>query len=303
MGTGPVTGAVPAPTAPAGSPRSEQDAAFLARFEARMRTPIIVSAILPLLIAPEAGNWVGVLVGVATWVVFLVDFVVHTRRLHHYTSTGLGRFDLAVVVLTAPWFLLPGAQAGGFVVLLRLARLARLVMASRGAKTLFQRIGRIALLALGVVLVAALVAYHAEHPTNPEFATVGDALWWGIVTLTTVGYGDIVPKTPTGRWAGVMIMVTGIAVLGVLAGSLASFFRLDQEAAPGGAAPAGPGDVAPAAVAPESPSVADVPLGATGSVGDTGPLETLVDEIAALRRQVDWLSARLVGDVDHDDER
>ena len=47
------------------------------------------------------------------------------------------------------------------------------------------------------------------------------------MTLTTVGYGDIVPKTSVGRLAGLMIMFTGIAVLGVLAGSLASFFRLD----------------------------------------------------------------------------
>jgi hypothetical protein len=52
----------------------------------------------------------------------------------------------------------------------------------------------------GVVVLGSLVAYHAEHPTNPGFATIGDALWWGIVTLTTVGYGDIVPKTPAGRW-------------------------------------------------------------------------------------------------------
>jgi voltage-gated potassium channel len=48
------------------------------------------------------------------------------------------------------------------------------------------------------------------------------------VTLTTVGYGDIVPETTAGRAAGVMIMLTGIAVLGLLAGSLASFFRLDK---------------------------------------------------------------------------
>ena len=41
------------------------------------------------------------------------------------------------------------------------------------------------------------MAYYAEHPTNREFATVGDALWWGIVTLTTVGYGDIVPQWST----------------------------------------------------------------------------------------------------------
>ncbi len=45
--------------------------------------------------------------------------------------------------------------------------------------------------------------------------------------MTTVGYGDIVPKTSVGRWAAVTIMLTGVAVIGVLAGSLASFFRLE----------------------------------------------------------------------------
>jgi voltage-gated potassium channel len=211
-----------------GEPRSERDAAVLDRFNARMQVPIVVSAILPLVIVPESNGWVGVTVGVLTWLVFLLDYVVHARRLVRYGRTRLGRFDLFVVIATAPWFLIPGAQAGQFVVLLRLARLARLVMASRGARRLFERLGRVAAIAGGVVFFGSLVAYHAEHPINPQFATVGDALWWGIVTLTTVGYGDIVPKTETGRWAAVTIMITGIAVLGLLAGSLASFFRLDE---------------------------------------------------------------------------
>ena len=125
------------------------------------------------------------------------------------------------------------------------------------------------------------MAYFAEHPTNPEFATVGDALWWGIVTMTTVGYGDIVPKTSTGRWAAVVIMLTGVAVLGLLAGSLASFFRLDKGAAAGGevadgdaSAEAGPSDAA------ADPATA---LGA------------LVTEVAALRQQVALLSEHVAG--------
>jgi voltage-gated potassium channel len=194
-----------------------------------MRIPIIVSAILPLIVVPESGGAVAIFVGVATWLVFLLDLVVQVRHRYRYLGTRLGRFDLFVVVATAPWFLIPGFQAGRFVVLLRLARLARLVVASRGSRRLFERLGRVALVAAGVTIVGSLVAYYAEHPTNPEFATVGDALWWGIVTLTTVGYGDIVPKTPTGRWAAVAIMVTGIAVLGLLSGSLASFFRLGSD--------------------------------------------------------------------------
>ena len=220
----PVTAAAPGP----GQPRSEHDGAALARFTARVRLPILLAAVLPIFIVPEPGDWVAVVVGVVSWLVFLVDLVVSERRRVRYLSTALGRFDLMVVVLTAPWFLLPGAQAGSFVVLLRLARLARVVMVSRGAKRLFERLGRVAVVALAVVFLGAAVAYHAEHPTNPGFATFGDALCWGVVTLTTVGYGDIVPKTSAGRWAGVMIMLSGISVVGLLAGSLASFFRLDR---------------------------------------------------------------------------
>jgi len=238
-----------------------------------MQLPIVVSAIVPLVVVPESTGWVGVVVGVVTWLVFLVDYVVHARHLEHYGHTAFGRFDLFVVIATAPWFLFPGAQAGGFVVLLRLARLARLVMATRGARRLFERLGRVALAAGGVVVIGSLVAYHAEHPTNPGFATVGDALWWGIVTLTTVGYGDIVPKTEAGRWVAVTIMVTGIAVLGVLAGSLASFFRLDK----GNNSDEAPTGEPASTVAPSSDAA----------------LQALAAEVSALRRQLEALTARL----------
>ena len=185
----------------------------------------------PLLFLPSGNHTIlAALINIAALVVFLVDFLVHERKLEHYLATWLGKFDFLVVVLTAPWFLLPGAQPTRFVILIRLARVARLVMAGSGARRLFRRLGHVAIVAVGVVFLGAAVAYRAEHPPNAGFKTYGDALWWAVVTLTTVGYGDIVPKTQVGRVDGVMIMVTGIAVLGVLAGSLSSFFRFTSRA-------------------------------------------------------------------------
>ncbi len=82
-----------------------------------------------------------------------------------------------------------------------------------------------------MLFFSSWAAYNAEHATNTGFATYRDALWWGIVTLTTVGYGDVVPQTQQGRWAGVFLMLTGVATLGIISGTLASFFKSAREKA------------------------------------------------------------------------
>jgi voltage-gated potassium channel len=228
-----------------GQPRSPADAAALARFDERMALPLVLSAVIPLFLLPGGAHAAVVaVVFIAAWLVFLVDLVVHRRRLVDYLGTLLGRFDLFVVVLTAPWFLFIGTGTGKFVVLIRLARVARLAMATRGARRLLERLGMVTLVAACVVVVGAAVGYRAEHATNPGFKTFGDALWWAVVTLTTVGYGDIVPTSTAGRIDGVMIMFAGVAMLGLLAGSLASFFGFGRRssATSGRDADAPPGD-------------------------------------------------------------
>jgi voltage-gated potassium channel len=141
------------------------------------------------------------------------------------------------------------------------------------------------LVAGSVTFAGAVAAYYAEHPVNPEFATFGDSLWWAIVTLTTVGYGDIVPETTTGRIAAVMIMITGVAVLGLLAGSLASFFRLQPDGSAADRAAHEPGPSIEGA-----PTVAAISSAASGeSAAPTGLAEVL-SELTQLRAQVGDMS-------------
>ncbi len=284
-----------------GTPRDAKAAAALARYDRRAPLPLILSAVLPLVVAPQPGNPVSVIIGVVSWAVFLVDFVVHERLLRRYLGTRLGKFDLLIVILTAPWFLLPGSwPGGGLVVLLRLARLARLVVASKRGRQLFDRIGRVAVVAVSVMTAGAVIAYYAEHPVNPEFATFGDSLWWSIVTLTTVGYGDIVPETTTGRITAVMIMLTGVAVLGLLAGTLASFFRLQ----PTGSATAKttPDRTRPATGLAEDPQAAasSSPSGLDQVLAELTELRTQVAELTELKTQLAALTAHLAHGNTHD---
>ncbi len=84
--------------------------------------------------------------------------------------------------------------------------------------------------ALAVVCVLVFIfgasTYAFEHGHNPAFSTLDNALWWAIVTLTTVGYGDIVPVTAGGRITAVMNMIFGILIYSL---AIANFTRLIEE--------------------------------------------------------------------------
>ena len=211
------------------APLTPEQIAAREHWQKRFNLPILLAAVVPLFVSSPDAFWVALVVGFGSWIVFVVDLVVQRRIVPDYLRRRNGRIDLGIVLLTFPYYLIPGLSGAAAILLLaRLARVVRVLMATRGLRRLVQRLGKVGAIAGLVVVICSLTAYEAEHGTNPGFATIGDAFWWGIVTLTTVGYGDIVPKTFTGRLAGVAIMFTGIAVLGVLAGSLAALFNLDK---------------------------------------------------------------------------
>ena len=73
-----------------------------------------------------------------------------------------------------------------------------------------------------VILTCAYVAYNVEKATNPLFNSFGTSVWWAVVTITTVGYGDQYPVTLPGRVTAVFVMFAGVGIIGSLASILAS---------------------------------------------------------------------------------
>lgn len=67
--------------------------------------------------------------------------------------------------------------------------------------------------------------YYIEHPAQPEvFSSIPATLWWGVVTLTTVGYGDVVPITALGQLVGAIVAVLGIGMFAIPAALIATGF-------------------------------------------------------------------------------
>ncbi|MFZ1081768.1 MAG: ion channel [Candidatus Kryptoniota bacterium] len=76
---------------------------------------------------------------------------------------------------------------------------------------------------VGLVIVGALLVYFAEWH-NGQINSYWDAVWWAVVTITTVGYGDIVPHTVLGRVVGILVMLSGISVISLLTATISSIF-------------------------------------------------------------------------------
>ena len=78
---------------------------------------------------------------------------------------------------------------------------------------------------LVLVIISASLMYNLEHLAQPEaFSSIPDAIWWAIVTLTTVGYGDVTPITFGGKFLATIIMLLGVGVVALPAGILAARF-------------------------------------------------------------------------------
>ena len=116
--------------------------------------------------------------------------------------------------------------------LLRLARIFKLTRYNTAINTVKavisskKEILTISFVLIGLILyMVSAVMYYVENAAQPEvFSSIPKTMWWGVATLTTVGYGDIFPITPLGRMLGGIIAILGIGIFAIPTGIIASGF-------------------------------------------------------------------------------
>ena len=158
-----------------------------------------------------------------------------------FAVTPLALVDLlAVIPFWLPFLgidlrILRGAR------LFRLFRILKIVRYSRALQTfgrVFRRKAEELVLTFALVgfllLIASLLLYYVEHEAQPEtFASVPAAMWWGIVTLTTVGYGDVYPITVAGRLLGGLFALSAVLFIALPTAILGAGFVEELAARPG----------------------------------------------------------------------
>ncbi|MGW7266645.1 potassium channel family protein [Streptomyces sp. NPDC054842] len=210
----------------------------IARWERRtelLLTPaslVFLGAYAYLVLAPDAGGArrdVALAVLLGAWAVFVVDFAARWRlsgRRLGFVRTHV----LDTVVLILP-LLRP----------LRIVRIYEAVQHRNGRPRLSLHARVIAYAGISATLLGftgALAVYQQERDApGANMRTFGDALWWACSTLTTVGYGDVVPVTAGGRVIAAGMMACGLALLGAVTGSFSSWliqvFSREDERPPG----------------------------------------------------------------------
>ena len=163
---------------------------------------------------------------IAIALVFLVEYVL---RLYG-ASDRLGEFldwytmvDLLAILPTLAILVAPGPVGAlnvGFLRVVRVIRVLRFYRFTRDAEFFFGTVSDNTLRAMKLLLtilvlltVSAGLFYSAEQAANPAVNTFGDAFYYTVVTLSTVGFGDILPRTVAGRWVTVGSILAAILII------------------------------------------------------------------------------------------
>lgn len=151
--------------------------------------------------------------------IFAVEYLLRFWCAEHRIQYFFSAYSMVDLMAILPFF--TGFVDVSFIRLLRWLRILRLIRFFN-QKTLFGNIStedgtifvRIIFTLFAIIFVYSGLIYQFEHPLNPEvFRTFLDAVYFSVVTMTTVGFGDVVPKSEAGRLLTVLMILTGIALI------------------------------------------------------------------------------------------
>jgi voltage-gated potassium channel len=206
----------------------------LERFEKATALPMLLLSLLmiPMLIVPliwDLPRQADVTLNGLFWVIWaLFAFEYATRlSLAEDKVAFLQKNVVDLVVVLLPFF-----RAVRLVRTIQILTLGFRARRSSSHITWLNRTGGALFIAGTIVLVCAALAFHAERSAKgSNIVSLDDALWWAVVTVTTVGYGDKYPVTAEGRGIATFLMFSGIGITGFLTAVLTSFFlgRSEEE--------------------------------------------------------------------------
>ncbi len=175
------------------------------------------------------GEWLNWII----WVVFAAEFfTLLTVAVERRTFLRKSWLEVAIVTLTFPviFIVASNLQMVGAARLARLLRLTRFVavMSLAGATVtrIFSKRGLAYIVGITVILG---LGFGILYGLIEEQASIFDGMWWALVTITTVGYGDFFPLTTAGRIVGALLMVVGIGFVATLTASVAAHFMDDSD--------------------------------------------------------------------------
>jgi voltage-gated potassium channel len=217
----------------------EADTKVGKRFDLLLVFFIILSIAIVMLesddnILPDYKNWLVV----AEWIVtalFTIEYILRiwiVDKPRKYIFSFFGIIDLLAILPSYLGLFVGGTQMLIVVRALRLIRIFRVLKLTRYVKeasalwsaliTARNKIGVFLFVVLILVVIMGTVMYIIEKPYNEGFNSIPQGVYWAIVTLTTVGYGDIAPITVLGKFIAGCIMIIGYAIIAVPTGIVTS---------------------------------------------------------------------------------
>lgn len=163
--------------------------------------------------------------------IFAIEYLLRLWSADERIKTALRPLMLVDLLVLIPSFMV-GFFDLRFARSFRLIRMLKLTRHSKALELVAEVLKRkkdelmsTAFVALLLLTVSSSLIYFAEHPHQPEaFSSIPAAMWWGVATLTTVGYGDVTPITTAGKIIGTFVAFIGIGLFAMPAGILASGF-------------------------------------------------------------------------------